>query len=80
MTEQAFSEGAREIGRYAHWSRHLTELRGVMDDCKPVTVRQWWHDDRDNPQRTTLLVAVAALLSTAVFSLVQTILTGLQLR
>lgn len=51
-----------------------------MNDYKPHNYRQWWHDDRDNQSRTAILVEVAAVLLTAFFSLVQIILTGLQLR
>ena len=80
VRQQRASHSIREIGRYQHWSQQLIELLRIMDGCKPHTYRQWWHDDRDNQQRTAILVGVAALLLTAFFSLVQAILTGLQLR
>lgn len=78
--QQRASRSIREIGRYQHWSQQLIELLRIMDGCKPHNYRQWWHDDRDNQSRTAIVVGVAALLLTAFFSLVQTILTGLQLR
>lgn len=79
VRQQRASDSIRDISRYQYWSQRLIAVHGAMVESKPHTIQQWWYDDRDNQQRTTVLVAVVALLLTALFSLVQTILTGLQL-
>ncbi|KAF2135768.1 uncharacterized protein K452DRAFT_281038 [Aplosporella prunicola CBS 121167] len=68
----------RRIDNFAFWRDRLVILKQVFDEAEPSTLSQWWYDRRNGPQWYTFWVAVAVLLLTIFFGLVQSIEGALQ--
>lgn len=53
-------------------------LRQALDEARPRTLAQWWHDRRNGVQWYTFWVAILVFLVTIFFGLVQSLEGALQ--
>lgn len=68
----------RQIDNFHFWKDRLVILKQVFDEAEPSTISQWWYDRRKGPQWYTFWVAMAVLLLTVVFGVVQSVEGALQ--
>ncbi|SMR54770.1 unnamed protein product [Zymoseptoria tritici ST99CH_1E4] len=68
----------RQIEAFCFWGERLSILKQVFDEAEPKTLSQWWHDRRKGPQWYTFWVAIAVLVLTVFFGVVQSIEGALQ--
>ena len=65
-----------ELNSYHFWQDRLAALDDAYQQAKPVSLMQWWRDRRDTSQWTNLRLAVAAIILTLFFGLIQSV-TGI---
>lgn len=68
----------RQIENFHFWRERLSILKQIFDESEPKTISQWWFDRRKGPQWYTFWVAVAVLVLTIFFGLIQSIEGALQ--
>jgi hypothetical protein len=68
----------RRIEHFKFWGDRLVTLKQVFDEARPRTLAQWWHDRRNGVQWYTFWVAVAVLVLTVFFGLVQSLEGAMQ--
>lgn len=68
----------RQTDNFHFWRERLVILKQVFDEAEPSTISQWWYDRRKGPQWYTFWVAIAVLLLTVFFGIVQSIEGALQ--
>ncbi|EME79502.1 uncharacterized protein MYCFIDRAFT_110781, partial [Pseudocercospora fijiensis CIRAD86] len=68
----------RRIENFHYWRERLCILKQVFDEAEPSTLSQWWYDRRKGPQWYTFWVAVAVLILTVFFGVIQSIEGALQ--
>lgn len=68
----------RRIDTFYYWRERLCILKQLYDDAEPSTLTQWWFDRRKGPQWYTFWVAVAVLILTIFFGIIQSIEGALQ--
>ena len=64
---------ARQIEKFHYWRDRLVILKQAFDDSEPSGISSWWYDDRKKVQWWTFWVALAVLLLTVVFGLIQSV-------
>ncbi|KAF9632946.1 hypothetical protein BFW01_g3809 [Lasiodiplodia theobromae] len=68
----------RQIENFHFWRERLVILKQVFDEAEPSTLSQWWYDRRKGPQWYTFWVAVAVLVLTVFFGIVQSVEGAMQ--
>lgn len=68
----------RQIENFHFWRERLVILKQVFDETEPSTLSQWWYDRRKGPQWYTFWVAVAVLVLTVFFGIVQSVEGAMQ--
>ncbi|KAK7730114.1 hypothetical protein SLS57_001775 [Botryosphaeria dothidea] len=68
----------RQIDKFHFWRDRLAILKQVFDEAEPRTISQWWYDRRKGPQWYTFWVAMAVLLLTVFFGIIQSVEGALQ--
>ncbi|KAI0523808.1 hypothetical protein F5B22DRAFT_417995 [Xylaria bambusicola] len=69
---------ARRFENFVYWHDRLVVLRQALDEARPQTLSQWWHDRRNGVQWYTFWVAILVFLVTIFFGLVQSVEGALQ--
>ncbi|KAK5629982.1 hypothetical protein RRF57_005697 [Xylaria bambusicola] len=69
---------ARRFENFSYWNNRLVVLKQALDEARPQTLSQWWHDRRNGVQWYTFWVAILVFLVTIVFGLVQSVEGALQ--
>ncbi|KAK3387728.1 hypothetical protein B0H63DRAFT_470799 [Podospora didyma] len=72
------SAEARQFDNFQYWHDRLVVLKQVYDEARPVTIPQWWHDQRHPVEWYAIWTAVVVVALTVIFGLVQCVLSGLQ--
>ena len=66
----------RNLDHYIYWHERLKIIQEEFDNSKPRHLRQWLYDRRDSNQYFAFWFAVAAIMLTLLFGLIQSV-TGI---
>ncbi|KAI8624665.1 hypothetical protein F5Y19DRAFT_307294 [Xylariaceae sp. FL1651] len=68
----------RRFENFNYWNNRLVILKQALDESRPRTMSQWWHDRRNGVQWYTFWVAILVFLVTIFFGIVQSLEGALQ--
>lgn len=68
----------RRYENFKYWNNRLVILKQALDDARPQTMMQWWHDRRNGVQWYTFWVAILVFMVTIFFGIVQSLEGALQ--
>ncbi|KAK8085472.1 hypothetical protein PG997_006743 [Apiospora hydei] len=68
----------RRYENFKYWNNHLVILKQALDDARPQTMTQWWHDRRNGVQWYTFWVAILVFIVTIFFGIIQSLEGALQ--
>ncbi|KAI1338582.1 hypothetical protein F5Y15DRAFT_386313 [Xylariaceae sp. FL0016] len=68
----------RRYESFQFWHNRLVILKQALDDSRPQTMWQWWHDRRNGVQWYTFWVAILVFIVTIFFGLIQSLEGALQ--
>ncbi|KAK8018519.1 hypothetical protein PG991_007709 [Apiospora marii] len=68
----------RRYENFKYWNNRLVILKQALDDARPQTTIQWWHDRRNGVQWYTFWVAILVFIVTIFFGIVQSLEGALQ--
>ncbi|KAK8131132.1 hypothetical protein PG984_007570 [Apiospora sp. TS-2023a] len=63
----------RRYENFKYWNNRLVILKQALDDARPQTMMQWWHDRRHGVQWYTFWVAILVFIVTIFFGIVQSL-------
>ncbi|KAK3378633.1 hypothetical protein B0T24DRAFT_522930 [Lasiosphaeria ovina] len=72
------SADERKFENFKYWHDRLVMVAQAFDEARPNSIRRWWVDRRNGVQWSTFWIAVAVLILTVVFGLIQCIEGGIQ--
>ncbi|KAK8044407.1 hypothetical protein PG993_004431 [Apiospora rasikravindrae] len=68
----------RRYENFKYWNNRLVILKQALDDARPQTMMQWWHDRRNGVQWYTFWVAILVFIVTIFFGIIQSLEGALQ--